>query len=157
MSTDLERIGQFATIPAMTEAVIERVRQLEAYHLATFEQPDLGVRHDFHAGIYSRTLCLPAGLQMTGCMIIIPTLLMIGGDCYVTLGDEVRRVTGNHVIRCGAIRKSAFSAILDTTITMCFATTATTVAEAEAEFTSEADRLMSRKPGALNIVNGEQA
>ena len=154
MSTEL--IGTFASIPAMSDAVIERVRALEEWHLSTFKQPDIDTSHVFHAGIYARTIILKAGLQMTGCLIRIPTLLMIGGDCYVTLGDDVRRVAGNAVIQCSAMRKSAFLAIADTMITMSFATKATTVEEAEAEFTNEAERLMSRKPGARNVVTGER-
>jgi hypothetical protein len=38
---------------------------------------------------------------------------------------------------------------------MLFATDASSVEEAENEFTDEADRLMSRQPQSVNLIEGE--
>lgn len=154
-----KRLGLLAvTSPAMSRDAIDKVRRLEDYHLATQEQADLGISHVLHAGLYARTVKVPAGQQITGAMMIIPTMLILDGDCFATLGDEVHRVVGHVVLPASAIRKSAFRAVRDTTITMCFATTATTVEQAEAEFTDEAGRLANRREGAVNhvTITGDQ-
>lgn len=157
MSTDLERIGAFDTIPAMTDAAIAHVRRLEDHMLATQEQFPVLTEHTLHAGLYSRTLRMFANTVITGALIKIPTLLITSGHCYVWLDGRMQENRGHIVMAAAAVRKTAFRAVKDTSITMVFPTAAKTVAEAEAEFTDEADRLMSRKPGALNVVNGEQS
>ena len=153
MPTDLERIGHFATIPAMTEAVIERVRAVEAHILATQEQFDLPLLHVLHGGMYVRSLFMPGGTFITGALIKIPTTVIVDGDAIVWLGDAERRVTGHTILPASANRKQGFHALSDTHITMMFPTQAKTVAEAEREMTDEFDRLA---PGiAEAIVTGE--
>ena len=153
MSTDLERIGVFETIPAMTEAVIERVRAVEAHILATQEQFDLPLLHVLHGGMYVRSLFMPAGTIITGALIRIPTTVIVVGDAIVWLGDAERRVSGHTILPASANRKQGFHAISNVHLTMLFPTAAKTVAEAEQEFTAEADRLA---PGIASfIVTGE--
>ena len=55
-------------------------------------------------------------------------------------------VIGNDMHVCG------FLALADTHLTMLFATEATDVATAEAQFTTEPDTLMSRAPDAINTI-----
>ena len=148
MSTDL-------AIPSMSPQAIERVIRLEDHLLATQEQLPILTEHSLHAGLYARTLRLFPDAVITGALIKIPTLLITSGHCYVWLDGLVQENHGHVLMRAAAVRKTAFRAITDTSLTMCFATAAKTVEEAEAEFTDEASCLMSRHPGAINIVNGE--
>ena len=151
MSTDL---AVLMPIPPMTPAAIERVREIEEHMLATQAQFPLPMFHVLHAGLYSRTAFLPAGCVLTGCLVKIPTLLIIQGDVLVWLGEEAQRVTGQRVLPASANRKQAFRALADTSLTMVFVTSAETVAEAEKEFTSEWDRLAVGVSEA--IITGEK-
>ena len=67
------------------------------------------------------------------------------GHATVFIGGEAVEMQGYHVIPGQAGRKQAFLAHIDTDLTMTFATQATTVEQAEEEFTAEADLLLSRK------------
>lgn len=133
-------------IPPMSAEDVERVRRLENQVLAR-PQVSLRTDHVLHAGMYARTVCLPPDTVLTGALIKIATTLVISGDVLVFTGGETRRLVGYHVLAAAASRKQAFIACAETHITMIFPTQATTVEEAEAEFTDEADRLMSRHHG----------
>lgn len=133
------------TIPAMSEPAMAKVRALETHMLATQPQIDLAYEHVLHAGVYDRTVLVPAGQVITGAPVKIETLLTIVGDVIVGLDGDETRVTGFAKIRAAAHRMGVFTAITDTYISMSFATDAKTVAEAEAQFTDEADRLASRR------------
>ncbi|WP_249359260.1 hypothetical protein [Cupriavidus sp. 2SB] len=133
-------------IPPMSAEDVERVRRLENQVLAR-PQVSLRTDHVLHAGMYARTVCLPPDTLLTGALIKIATTLVISGDVLVFTGGETRRLVGYHVLAATAGRKQAFIACAETHITMIFPTQATTVEQAEAEFTDEADRLMSRKHG----------
>ena len=136
-------------IPAMTPAEIERVRHVENGLLA-MPQPPIETHHILHAGMYARTIRIPAGLAITGALVKIPTMLVIQGDTIVWMGNEVKRITGYGVLTAAAGRKQMFIAMADTYITMVFPTAAQTAEEAEREFTDEFDLLASRRDGAVN-------
>lgn len=143
------------TITAMSPEAIQRVYDLEAVQLAINPDATLPTKHVLHAGMYARTIVVPAGLAITGALVKIPTVLLVNGDAYVTIGEGVQRLTGYNVIPASAGRKQAFSAISDTYITMAFATAARTVEEAEREFTDQAAQLFSRRPDAVNETTVE--
>lgn len=133
------------SIGPMRELDLGKVRELEG--LAE-KQPQVPIRteHIFHAGIYARTIYVPEGVMITGVLIKVPTLLIWQGDVTVYVGgDEPFRIRGHNVIPAYAGRKQAFVAISDMALTMLFPTKATTVEEAEEEFTDEADKLLSRR------------
>ncbi len=158
MSTDLALvdISQIA-VPAMSPAAIARVRELEDHLLATQPQFALKMWHHLHkeAGLYARTCLLPSDRMMTGALIKIATLLIVEGNAFVCLGDDVRELNGYTILMASAGRKQAFRAITDTKITMIFPTKAQTLAEAEREFTDEWERLA---PGdAETFTTGEPA
>lgn len=138
-------------IPPMSPADIRRVQKLEAFLLAR-PQLTLPVQHVLHAGMYSRTIMVPARHMMTGALIKVPTMLVVQGDCYVTVGSEVKRITGYAVLAAAAGRKQAFRTEADTHITMIFPTEARTVEEAEREFTDDHEMLNSRRPDGVNEV-----
>lgn len=133
----------------MTSFEMGRVRLLEQHLLATESQIDLKYQHELHAGVYDRTVLVPAGRVITGAPVKIETLLTIVGDVIIGLDGNEQRVTGFAKIRAAAHRMGVFTAITDTYISMSFATDAKTVAEAEAQFTDEADRLASRRQPCL--------
>ena len=138
-------------VPAMRDEDIAKVRELEARLLAMPQVP-IGTEHVLHGGLYARTIRIPEGVVLTGVLVRVPTLLIFDGHATVNLGGEAVALTGHHVLAASAHRRQAFLAHADTQLTMVFATQAKTVAEAEDEFTAEADLLLSRHPGALNRI-----
>lgn len=144
------------TIRSMSPAQVTAVRRLES---AVRELPQVAINthHAIHAGTYSRTIRIPAGVLLTGAEIKCATLLVFNGHAHVTLGDEVVELLGYNVIPAMAGRKQAFLALEDCHLTMIFASSAASVEAAESQFTDEPHLLMSRQPGAHNsvIITGE--
>ena len=131
-------------IATMTNEDVERVRSFETMLLA-MPQVNIKTDHIFHAGVYSRTVMIPAGVAITGVVIKIPTLLIVSGNAIVYIGGESKELIGYHIIKGGANRKQAFYAREDTMLTMVFASNAETIEDAENEFTDEAEMLITRK------------
>ncbi len=129
----------------MAPEAIDRVRRLEAV-TGTLPQVAIHTDHQFHAGSYARTVFVPAGTLITGALIKIDTLLIVQGHASVYVGDGTLEVEGYTIIPASAGRKQAFVAHSDMVLTMIFATEATTIEQAESEFTDEPDLLMTRKP-----------
>ena len=143
-----KRLGALAdpikSLPAMTDTAIDRAYEVEDRILG-MPQVELPVSHALHAGMYHRTITIPAGVAITGALIRVPTLLIVDGDCEVFTGNEVAKLEGHNVLQCHPHRKQVFLAHSDTHLTMIFPTHAATVEEAENEFTDEAARLQSRQ------------
>ena len=132
-------------ISAMSDAAVARVRALES---ALLEQPqlDIEITHELHAGLYARTARLPAGCLCTGVLVLVPTVLVVVGDVDVFTEEGcVMHLRGHNVVTASSGRKQAWLAHTETFLTMAFATQAKTVAEAEAEFTSEAALLTTSR------------
>lgn len=143
------------TVPAMTPRGLDLVRRIEEQVLAV-DQVDIPTHHVIHAGIYSRTICIPAGVVLTGALIKIATTLVVCGRASVIIGDgEEVLIDGYRVLACSAGRKQAFIAHIDTWLTMSFKTGARTVEEAEEQFTDEAALLFSRKGRNEIVITGE--
>lgn len=145
-------LGQIATrtetLPSMTSEAVGMVREAEN-RMRAMPQINLPVSHSLHAGMYHRTVTIPAGVGVVGALIKIPTLLIVDGHCTVFIGGGEVTLEGHHVLECQPNRKQVFEAHSDTHLTMIFPTQAATVEEAENEFTDESALLQSRK--------GEQA
>lgn len=139
-------------IPAMTAQAIDKVRKLEAV-TRELPQVEIATGHVLHGGMYARTICIPAGVVLTGVFIRVPTVLVFDGQATVNSGEEPVTLTGYHVLAASAGRRQAFLAHSETRLTMIFATQAKTVEEAEDQFTDEAHLLFSRKEGAVNHIN----
>lgn len=131
-------------LPVMGQAEVDSVRELEA---AALELPQVPIPtdHVFHAGMYARTIMIPAGVALTGAQIKIPTVLIISGDCLAYGDNGPARYTGYHVALGQSGRKQAFYALRDTFLTMLFPTDTATVDEAEKQFTDEYEKLFSRQ------------
>ena len=135
-----------ATVPtlrAMTPAAVDKVRRLEAV-LRKEEQVDVQTSHLIHAGVYARTIRIPAGVVLTGVLIKRATVVIVNGHVTVFNGGETLDLDGYHVLPASAGRKQVFLARRDTDLTMLFPTAAQSVAEAEAEFTDDTDLLLER-------------
>ena len=142
-------------IAPMSPAALDQVRAIESRVLKIPQVP-IVTHHVFHAGIYSRTILLPAGCVLTGALIKIATLVIVNGDVSVLVGEGKEiRLRGYNVLPASAGRKQAFIAHSETSFTMQFATQAKTVEEAEREFTDEADRLLSRHGENVVTFTGE--
>lgn len=141
-------------IPAMSDQAIDKVRRMEteAIKLPTSAMIHIATYHVLHAGMYARTVMVPAGCTITGALIKIATLLIVNGHTRVFLDNEAVEMEGYKVLAASANRKQAFYAIKDTWITMVFASKAKTSEEAEKEFTDESDLLMSNKDGAISKI-----
>ncbi len=131
-------------LPATSAEAIEALESVEA-HLEALPQVDIVTTHTLHDGVYTRTVNVPAGVFVVGVTIKIPTTFILSGDATVIVGNGSRRLTGYHVLTGAAMRKQAALAHSDTSFTMLFRTDAKTIEEAEAEFTDEPDRLLSRR------------
>jgi hypothetical protein len=129
-------------LPPSTPAGLELVERI-GQRIRAGEQVPIATHHVLHAGVYSRTICIPAGVALEGALIKIPTTLIICGRAVVLLGDGEEG------------RKQAYRAHADTWITMSFRTQATTVEQAEAEFTDQADQLMSRTGENVVVITGD--
>ena len=127
-------------ISTMTDVEIEKVRQLENAILQA-PQVKIATSHIIHAGMYARTIIVPAGIYLTGALMKIPTLLIIQGNFLLFIGGRTKKLQGYNVFTGGANRKQAGVAITDTHVTMIFPTAAKTIEEAEQEFTDETNIL----------------
>jgi hypothetical protein len=141
-------------LPPMDRLAVDRIRGYEHAALQC-EQTPIATHHLLHAGMYARTITIPAGVVLTGALIKRATVLVFNGDATVAIGQGNVRMTGYHVIAASAHRKQAFLAHADTQLTMLFPTTARSVAAAEDEFTDEADLLFSRHGENAVTITGE--
>ena len=137
-------------ITATTEAGMANVCQMETEVLAMPQVP-VETSHVLHAGVYARTVMIPAGCVMTGALIKIDTVVVIQGAASFYVGDDVVYFEGYNVVPASAGRKTVVYADEDTWVTMFFQTTAKTVEEAEEQFTDETGKLGSRKHGSGNV------
>ena len=149
-----ELIATRPVIPAMSAKAIRAVRVLEE-RVQALPQVPIETRHVLHAGMYARTICVPAGVLITGAHITIPTLLIVSGHATVFIGGEDVELKGYAVVPADAGRKQAIYAHRDTLLTMLFPTGARTVEEAEQQFTDEPERLGSRRAPNHVTTTGE--
>lgn len=105
------------TIGPMSEANLSKVREVEKFLL---DKPQIEIKtsHEFHAGLYSRTIMIPAGVLITGALIKIETLLILSGDATIVINGVSSRISGYGVIPASAGRKQIFMAHEDTYLTM---------------------------------------
>ena len=133
-----------------TALSLVRVQEFERQNLER-EQVPITTHHLIHAGMYARSITIPAGVALTGALIKIATILVVSGDVTVATGEDSVRLVGTHVIPASAHRKQAFLAHEDTHLTMLFPTKARDTGSAEREFTDEFERLFSNQ--FQNVIN----
>lgn len=143
------------TLPATTPGLIEKLIALEGLLIGN-EPADLPTDHLIHAGMYARTVTMPPDMVLTGALIKRATTVIVAGSGFVLIGESLAEFDGYHVIPASAGRKQMFVSRSELRITMLFPTSVKTVEEAEAEFTDDCDRLLSRRQDANTIrITGE--
>lgn len=138
-------------ISTMTEEMVNNVRKLESAIL-NLPQVKIPTSHLIHAGMYARTILVPAGVIITGSLMKIATILILSGDFIIYIDDNPIELHGYNIFAGNPNRKQAGVAITDTSVTMIFPTNVRTIAEAEEQFTDEANILFSRYPDAVNHI-----
>jgi hypothetical protein len=131
-------------IASMSEPSIDLARDLER-ELMALPQEGVATDHLIHAGIYARTIKIPANMVCTGALIKIATLLIISGHVTVNTDDGAIELIGYRLVPASANRKQAFITHSDTWLTMIFKTQAQVVEQAEDEFTDEPHLLLTRR------------
>lgn len=121
----------------------EAVRRMEDM-LLQMPQIDLQTQHLLSAGLYARTIFIPAGTVLTGALTNIDNLCVAFGDITVTTDDGPKRLTGFNVIPAMAGAKRAGVAHSDTWWVTILRTDCSTIEDAEEALTGEAERLQSR-------------
>ncbi len=122
----------------------ESVRKLEAV-LLDLPQVDLSTSHLVHGGMYARTIYIPAGTVLTGALTNCDNICVMCGDITVTTDEGPQRLVGFNVLPAKAGAKRAGITHEGTWWTTLFVTDKTDIAEAEAQMTSEADQLQTRR------------
>lgn len=142
-------------IPAMSDEAIDKVVKLEEY-VGKCPQVNLPTFHTLHGGVYTRTLKLPVNAIVVGALIKIPTTIIIEGNVVVYMDGAVKELIGYNVFVAEAHRKQAVVAKSEVNWTMILHTEATTIREAEQDFTDEYEKLMSNKEDQSNtaIITG---
>jgi hypothetical protein len=143
------------SIPPMSSAAIDKVQHMTDVMLKV-PQIDIETAHVIHAGMYARTIMIPAGVTLTGALIKIATMLIVSGKALVFRGDKTIEIDGYNVLAASSNRKQAFYAVTDTWMTMIFPSNAADVAEAEAEFTDEVELLLSHQNRNCILITGER-
>lgn len=154
--SDLAASGNM--LPAAPAEVVQQIVAIEK-KMRGLEQIHPQMEHVLHAGMYARTCRLDAGVAIVSVLIKIPTMLIVHGGAYVHAGDRWYQITGYQSMPASAGRKQIYVTFEPTEITMVFPSKARTVEEAEAEFTDEAHKLLSRRQdnGDIVIVTGVKA
>lgn len=122
-----------------------KVADLESLLLQSPNQIELETLHLIHAGIYARTIFIPAGTVLTGALIDVENICTVCGDITVTTNDGAKRFTGYHVLAAYAGHKRAGFAHADTWWTAIVPTEFKDVESIENSVTREADRLYFRR------------
>jgi hypothetical protein len=136
-------------IPAMSPAAIDKAREMETV-VAAMPQVGIFTDHVIHAGMYSRTIMIPAGVWLTGALVKIPTILTVHGEVEVYIGEDCIVLSGYAVLAASANRKQVFYARTDTWLTMTFKTQSRDVGEIEKEFTDDHELLGSHRDPSMN-------
>ena len=125
--------------------------------IAMLPQLPVATEHVFHAGMYARTIRLPADAYLAGALIQVATVLIVHGRArFYVDGQAPLDVDGHAVLPCSAGRKTILRTYSDVQMTMLFPTQARTVLAAEMEFTAEYEKLLSaRSDNDIVTITGE--
>jgi len=150
----VKRTENKIVIPTMNSDHLQLAKRAGEY-LMTTPPVQMTTSHVIHGGMYLRTIVIPAGIAVVGVMIKIPTTVIINGKITFYVGDSTIEIDGYEIIPARAGRQQIVVAIEDTSVTMVFPTEATTVEEAEMEFTDEWTELFSRNDENEINITGE--
>ena len=134
--------GNTAVLPPTSDETVEKIRAV-ADKIREYPQIEFITEHVFHAGMYARTVRIPAGIVFTSVLVKIPTILIVNGVCDMLAGDDLIRLEGFNVLPASSGRMQIYVTHTGVELTMLFPTDAETIEQAESQFTDEADILMS--------------
>lgn len=122
----------------------ETVRAVEDV-LLSLPQVAIETHSLVHGGMCARTIVIPADTTLTGAQTNMDNICVVSGDITVTTDDGPQRITGFAVLPAKKGAKRVGMTHSETFWTTIWPTDLTDQAEIEAEMTSEADRLGSRR------------
>ena len=125
---------------ALLMSMRDRIDEMAAVATCVFPTEQM-----LHAGCYVRTCICPAGSILAGAVIKVPTVVVVHGVCSVTTGSKTLHIDGFAVLKGAAGRATVWRATTETTITMVYASEATSCEAAEEEFTDEFQKLFTRR------------
>lgn len=102
------------------------------------------VDHFIHAGMYSRTAFIPAGVLGVGVEWCQDNIVILVGDITLTTDEGVVRMRGHNILKANSGIKRVLLAHQDTYFTAIFTTKATDVFDAETELSRECDFMQTR-------------
>jgi hypothetical protein len=135
----------------MSAETLDELMKFQAGELA-LPQLEVCTEHILHGGLYLRTIRLAPLTRLVGALVRIQTTLIVNGKTRVFTGDGWIELEGYHIIPAQAGRKQIFETQEETSITMIFRTDAQSVEQAEEQFTSEHESLMSRNSSTDTVV-----
>lgn len=140
-------MNALTTVDAILATSAEALAQVNRAEAKMRAMPQIHIRteHILHAGMYSRTVRIKAGVAFTSVLIKVPTMLIVRGKCRIMAGEMWLDLDGYNVIPACAGRKMLYVTLEDTDFTMIFPSKAKTIEEAEREFTDDAGTLLSRE------------
>jgi hypothetical protein len=144
MNTQVTGVEHELTVIASQMPDAESVREFEKF-VMQFPQVKIETSHVLHAGMCARTIMIPAGLVCTGAMLDVDNIGIMNGDITMVTDEGPKRFSGWHVFPATKGFKRVGVTHQDTYWTTVFKTDATTVEEAENQFTSESDLLQTRR------------
>ncbi len=131
------------TIGAVSAQWAERVNELTKLMRKSPAKTELKIEQHLHAGMYSRTVCQPAGVLCTAVMMHVPTQLIVHGHCRIYADGSSFDINGHVVLEGVPGRQIVVYTFEETWGTMCFGTQAKTLEEAEKEFAGDAFKELS--------------
>jgi hypothetical protein len=146
----------YTRIAPSSAQAIDKVRRFTDV-LRELPQVPFVTEHMLHAGMYTRTVRLPGYTAVAAVLIKVPTVLIISGAAKIYADDEVIEVNGYSVLPGSAGRKIALVTLSDVAMSMMFPTSATTIDEAQKQFTDEHELLvpLARADEHLILITGE--
>jgi hypothetical protein len=138
-------------LPPTAPGMIEKLKDVQA-KLLEHPQVDIHTHHVLHGGMYARTITLPPDTVLVGAHVRVPTVVITVGTGWVLVGKDWAQIAGYQVLPASADRKQIFISEGPLIITAIFPTSVKTVEDAEAEFTDEAELLLSRVQDLNTVV-----
>ena len=139
----MSNLARLIAFPPTSKSAMDKIGKFQARQRQE-KQIEFVTEHVFHAGMYARTVRIPTGVLFTNVTVKCPTLVIIEGNLAVTMDeDSWVEMKGYNVVPASAGRKQIYLTLSEVKMTMIFPTSATTVEQAESEFTDEAENLLS--------------
>lgn len=146
-----------ATIASAPLAILRAAERLEEQLLsinsATGGEVPLPLHQQLHDGIYTRTVWQPKGTILVAARVRVATTIILDGDqCVAGASETPIRFKGRQILAAAPGRKVVVLAYEDSVCTTCFRTNATSVSEAEREYTDEWAKLQNVRLNSSNLL-----